>query len=219
MTGSSSAWRTPWPTGYHAQERPDVLALVPNDAVVVLDCGCGEGWLGRRLRDRGCRVTGIEREPHAAAVAACHLDRVLCGTLETFLPALETGSFDCVVCADVLEHLADPWAAVLEAHRLMRPGGALICSAPNIRHLGVLVDLVVRGRWSYAGSGVLDRTHLRFFTRQTLLELLTDAGFRIDLVCSNDERFSGRLAWLAAIAGWASREFRVAQWRVRAVRP
>jgi O-antigen biosynthesis protein len=207
------------PAGYYAQERPDVAAMVPAGAIDVLDCGCAEGVLGGRLRQRGCRVVGIEPHPTASEAAADRLDRVYRGTLEECLPALEPGSFDCAICADVLEHLVDPRRVLVDLFRVVREGGTLVCSVPNVRHLGVLVNLVVRGRWDYGPSGVLDHTHLRFFTKQSIVELLTECGFVIEVVAWNEERYTGALAWAARLAGWVSGEFRVAQWRIRARRP
>jgi 2-polyprenyl-3-methyl-5-hydroxy-6-metoxy-1,4-benzoquinol methylase len=205
--------------GYYGHERPDVLELVPASARDVLDCGCGEGWLGEQLRRRGCRVTGIELHPAAAEVAARRLDRVLAGNLEACVPALSAGSFDCVVCADVLEHLVDPWQVVGELKRVLRPRGALVCSVPNIRYVSVVVDLLVRGRWTYREEGVLDRTHLRFFTRRTFAEFLTGAGFEIDVTQPNVRQFPAWFQPFSFLLRLVCPELRVVQWRVRAFKP
>jgi 2-polyprenyl-3-methyl-5-hydroxy-6-metoxy-1,4-benzoquinol methylase len=207
------------PDAYYSQARPDILPLVPDGVRTVLDCGCGEGRLGEVLRGRGCVVTGIELHAPAAAAARGRLDRVLEGTIEQWLPAIEPESFDCIVCADVLEHLVDPWETARELALRLRPGGTLICSVPNIRHLAVVLDLVLRGRWIYRESGVLDRSHLRFFTRRGAIDMIRSAALQIDLVAGNAERFSGALAVAAICLRPLSREFRIAQWIIRARRP
>lgn len=207
------------PAGYFAGTRPDVVALVPSSAQVVLDCGCGEGGLGTELTKRGHVVTGVEPWAPAAAVAERRLHRVLGATIEDALDRIPARSVDCVICADVLEHLADPWAVTAALAMRLRPGGVFICSTPNVRHLGVLVDLVVRGRWRYQASGVLDRSHLRFFTRSSLLELVEGAGLHVDLVVANREAYHGGLRLAAACVGLLSHDLCAAQWLVRAFAP
>ncbi len=204
---------------YFDQPRHELAPLVPATVRTVLDCGCGAGRLGELLRARGCHVTGIEREPQAAAAARQRLDRVIEGRVEDVIDALAPRDFDCVICADVLEHLEDPWTAARRLVERVRPGGVFLCSLPNVRHLGVLADLVVRGRWDYGDSGVLDRTHLRFFTRSTALALVRGAGAEIDHVAANREDFRGWLSVAGRCLRLVSGEFDVAQWIIRGRRP
>ncbi len=167
--------------GYFGQERAEVAQFVPASARRVLDVGCGAGGLGLLLKRRlDCHVTGIEVHAAAAAVARTNLDRVLELDLEqaTALPCAP-GEFDCIVCADVLEHLRWP-ARVLEGLRsYLAPSGVLIASIPNVRHAQVVIPLVLGGRWEYRDAGVLDRTHLRFFTPIEIGRLLREAGFSV----------------------------------------
>jgi len=168
------------PEDYHSHPRPEVRALVPSTARMVVDVGCGAGALGAALKDErpGVQVRGIELDPGAAARAAAVLDDVAVmagdGPLPPGWPAP-----DCVIFADVLEHMVDPWSALRIWRGRLREGGHIVVSLPNIAFFSIL-DGLWRGRWDYADEGVLDRTHLRFFTRETAVELLEQAGFRIE---------------------------------------
>jgi O-antigen biosynthesis protein len=202
--------------GYYDQPRPEIVALVPAAAADVLDCGCGAGALGAELVRRGHRVTGIECDGRAAAAAVNRIDRVLTGRLEDVVPTLPERAFDCVICADVLEHLADPWTMTSWLAGRLRPGGCFVCSLPNVRHLGLLVDLVVRGRWAYGDSGVLDRTHLRFFTRDSARSLLEAAGLEVGQVTGKPEHYRGALGAAAVVLKWTAPDLLVAQWLLSA---
>ena len=161
---------------YYRWSRPDIQALVPRSARRILDVGCAAGALGQALKARqDCEVTGVETVPDAAEAARAVLDRVHLGDIALVASSLPQSYFDCIVLADVLEHLVDP-ARVLAALRpLLAPGGQFILSIPNVRHWSV-VRALLEGRWDYAEAGLLDRTHLRFFTRATIEELLRDVG-------------------------------------------
>jgi GT2 family glycosyltransferase/2-polyprenyl-3-methyl-5-hydroxy-6-metoxy-1,4-benzoquinol methylase/tetratricopeptide (TPR) repeat protein len=164
---------------YFDFERPELVALVPESARDVLDIGCGAGRLGAALKARqGARVTGVECDPAAAQAARARLDRVVEGDVEALEPDWGPGAFDAAVCGDVLEHLRDPAALLRKVHTWLRPGGALVVSVPNVRHHSVVRGLLA-GHWTYQAAGLLDRTHLRFFTRRELEKLLFRAGFRL----------------------------------------
>lgn len=198
---------------YYRKERPEIVALVPPTARRVLDVGCGAGGLGRALKRRGaCWVAGVEAHPEAAAAARRHLDDVLEADLEQverwpWPPA----SFDCIVCADVLEHLREPGRLLARLAPLLAPGGVLVASVPNVRHASVLLPLLVEGRWTYQDEGILDRTHLRFFTRAELEALLAGAGYRLThlgAVVSPEPPLTDELAALVARAGGDPARFR-----------
>ncbi len=164
-------------------ERTEVLGFVPDEARTLLDVGCSRGGFGHALRRRGrVRVLwGVEADAEAAAAAAPYYDELVVGL---FPEALEGRSqqFDCVVFNDVLEHIADPWAALQSATARLRPGGAVVASIPNVRFLPVLHKLVVRGEWTYTDTGVLDRGHLRFFTKRSMVELFRSSGLEVERV-------------------------------------
>ncbi len=160
--------------------RPEVARLVPRDARAVVDVGCGNGALGRGLKQARAEidVRGIEIDAAAAADAAQHLDAVVCGDACAPLPD-DWPAVDCAVFADVLEHMNDPWSCLKVWRQRLRNGARIVVSLPNMLHFTALLQLR-RGRWDYRDSGVLDRTHLRFFTRDTGVEMIVAAGFEIE---------------------------------------
>lgn len=147
----------------------------------VLDVGCWKGDLGRALMERGCQVSGVDIDEDAAEVARKHLHEVVVADLErTSLSSCFPGqTFDTIVFADVLEHVMDPLAVLSDAKNLLAPGGFVVLSIPNVTHGSVRLALL-QGLWDYADTGHLDRTHLRFFSRRGLVELVRGAGFAID---------------------------------------
>lgn len=165
---------------YYAFSRPDVQRLVNTDSKRILDVGCGAGMLGGSLKqERGVEVWGVEYVPEVAKVAAGRLDRVISGGIEDALAQLPDGYFDTIICADVLEHLVDPWQVLNDLKAKLAPGGELVASIPNIRHWSV-VSRLLEGRWEYADAGILDRTHLRFFTWHDCMLMFEKAGYSIN---------------------------------------
>jgi 2-polyprenyl-3-methyl-5-hydroxy-6-metoxy-1,4-benzoquinol methylase len=155
-----------------------LLRAVPTESGRILEVGCAGGRLGAALKaqDPSREVFGIEREPAVAARAGEHLDRVFVLDVERDDPALEKGCLDCILYGDVLEHFVDP-EAVLRRHRqLLAPGGCILCSVPNVQHHSVVAALL-QSDFQYTDTGLLDATHLRFFTYSTLVKLLLDAGY------------------------------------------
>jgi SAM-dependent methyltransferase len=186
--------------GYFENPRTEIAPLLPRRVDRVLDLGCGSGatmkWL-RGQRDLRYAV-GIELFPEVAERATSVFDLLLTGDIETM--TLPTGHFDLIIALDVLEHLVDPWSAVRRLQSILSPGGAIIVSLPNIGHYSVSVPLVLRGRWNYAEDGLLDRTHLRFFTAETAIDLLTSSGLavdKIDRVRRGPQLRSAKARWYA----------------------
>lgn len=144
----------------------------------VLELGCGAGAMTRVLSEIGCKVVGVEVDPVAAEHARAHADQIVVGDLTSLDLAAELGEgrFDVLVFGDVLEHLPDPLAALRGLRPLLRPGGHVVISVPNVAHGDVRLALLA-GRFDYAPLGLLDATHLRFFTWDTLRLLLHEAGF------------------------------------------
>lgn len=165
----------------YANPRPEVTPLVPRSARSVLDLGCSSGVMGAVLQDRGQRVVGVELDPQLATLARSRLATVVEADVEMLAAegADPGGPFDCVVAADVLEHLRDPWLVVRWARTLLGPGGSLVVSVPNIRHVRTFWALSVRRRWPFEDVGIFDRSHLRFFARQNLEELLSGTDLHI----------------------------------------
>jgi SAM-dependent methyltransferase len=168
--------------GAYGGDRPDVRALVPSGTRRVLDLGCSTGAVGAALkRDRGVEVVGVEFDAASAAEARGRLDRVVEADAEELLarddPGL--GRFDCLVAADSLEHMRDPWTALARAVLLLDPGGTAVVSLPNVRFFETFWQLGVRGTWPRREEGVFDSTHLRWFTLRDARELLAGAGLEL----------------------------------------
>lgn len=167
---------------YFSHPRPELVATLPvSDSSRVLDLGCGSGAMSQGIREEGKagEIWGVEINPNAAAAArqSGALDRVLEGDLEAVLGELPNGHFTHVIAGDVLEHLVDPWQALAALKNCMAPGGQFICSIPNIRNLSFILALLFKKRFEYRDSGVMDRTHLRFFARKDVHDLFAQAGF------------------------------------------
>jgi methionine biosynthesis protein MetW len=185
-------------------ERPEVQALVPAGARRILDLGCAAGALGAGLKRRsGAEVVGIEVDAGYAAEAAKRLDRVVHGDVERVLAEEEIGRFDCVVAADVLEHLVDPWSALRRAAGLLEPGGTVVISVPNVRFFETFWQVFVRGTWPRRAQGIFDSTHLRWFTLRDARSLASQAGLEVIEVLPlirirpAGSRFDRLFGWLA----------------------
>ena len=155
-----------------------VVGLVPEGSSV-LEFGCATGYMSDVLvQRRACRVTGIELDPQAAAEATAYCDRVIVGDAESldFDEHLGDERFDAVLFADVLEHLRDPAALLRRVRPFVAEDGAVIASLPNIAHVSVRLALL-GGEFRYRDLGLLDETHLRFFTRASIVELFESTGF------------------------------------------
>ncbi|HVY29334.1 MAG TPA: class I SAM-dependent methyltransferase [Polyangiaceae bacterium] len=165
---------------YYTHARPEVLRLVPEGARHVLDVGCGAGALGASIKRAfpQAQVRGVELVSSAAEQARGRLDAVSNADATAPLP-VDWPAPDVLVFADVLEHLVDPWQALQSWRQRAAPGCHLVVSLPNVSHASVVSGLQ-KGQFRYADEGLLDRTHLRFFTRESAIELVEAAGFHIE---------------------------------------
>ena len=205
---------------YYSQPRHDIAELVPREAQRVLDVGCGFGALGGVLMSRSpCEVHGIERNPAAEAQLRQHYARYIIGDVETSVGAFKGERYDCIVFADILEHLVDPWRVLRHFSALLTPDGCVVASIPNIRNGGIIANLLLRGRWRYVDSGILDSTHLRFFTRLEIVDLFSQAGLLVEKVVGKRDRHSLRLAVALALPILFVPELAICQFLVRARRP
>lgn len=165
---------------YYAQSRPEMLPFVPANARYVLDIGCGEGYFASAVkRKTGAEIWGVEMIGQAADAAVPRLDTVLQGTFESVYETLPESYFDCVFFNDVLEHMVDPWDALQKTKRLLRPAGVMVCSLPNVRYFHNLVELLWEKDWRYQTAGILDKTHLRFFTLKSIKQMFKELDFEI----------------------------------------
>jgi 2-polyprenyl-3-methyl-5-hydroxy-6-metoxy-1,4-benzoquinol methylase len=160
------------------QTRHDLLDRISVDAKSILEFGCGEAPLGEALKRRQkCRVVGVELDRDAAAIARKRIDDVYCGDVREIVSLIHE-RFDCIVGGDIVEHLDEPWSFLAELRRICAPGGHLLLSLPNIANASIVGDLL-QGRFDYVYMGLTCVGHLRFFTRQTVEEMLTIAGWEV----------------------------------------
>ena len=174
-------------TPYQQHFNPQLLDVLAHPPRVLLDVGCSSGILGNYVKGLhpACRTIGIEPNRATAELAAKNLDQVLCGKFEDFTLEKEGvafGSVDTVVMADVLEHMYDPWHVMVKLKPYLSPDAQLILSIPNTRHLGLMQGLFDGGRWTYAEKGLLDITHIRFFTLREIADFLAQTGYRMEFV-------------------------------------
>ncbi|GEO82184.1 class I SAM-dependent methyltransferase [Pararhodospirillum oryzae] len=168
-----------YPPDYAPVHLLDVALHPPR---TVLDVGCFTGAMGQAVKKRhpDCRVVGIEPRDSAAAIARTRLDGVFNGLFEAFdfaAAGLDQGRLDTVILADVLEHMPNPWGALQTLRSHLAPTGQMLVSLPNIRNLYILANLADGGQFAYEPSGILDITHLRFFTRRTMIAMFAQTGF------------------------------------------
>ncbi len=169
--------------------RADILAMVPAQAMTILDLGCSNGALGSALLAQvpGRTVMGVEIDRTLAEEALTRLDRVACVDLggDELDQVLAGHSFDCIVFGDVLEHLPSPWTVLEKAASHLAPTGALIVSLPNVRHVSALWAIAVTGTFPRRERGIFDQTHLRWFTYRDARALLEERGFAVDKTSCN----------------------------------
>jgi 2-polyprenyl-3-methyl-5-hydroxy-6-metoxy-1,4-benzoquinol methylase len=167
---------------YHDNARAEIASFVTEPPGLIVDVGCGGGAAGRTLKQKfpGIRVIGVENNPQAAAEAQKRLDEVIVGSIDSTSVAerLQGEPIALVLLLDVLEHLYDPWRTLVRIRSWLAPGTRVLASVPNVRNLVTLDDLAA-GRWEYEPDGVLDITHLRFFTKASLRELFEETGYDV----------------------------------------
>lgn len=183
---------------YFSRARTEIEPLLPRPGVStlhVLEIGCSEGHTLEWLKNSGRAVWAAGVEPYAELRAAPGaVDRFFKLDIEKSLPDLQPASVDLVLCLDVLEHLVDPWEALRRLDTFLKPGGMWIISVPNIRNYRILCDLAFKGRFNYADDGILDRTHLRFFTRSSAIQLAQTTGAKVQqILIPGAQRWQKRL--------------------------
>jgi len=167
---------------YFKVARKEMLPFIPPTAKRILEAGCGEGVFGALVKSLAeVEYWGVEPSNAAYEVAKTRLDQSMC---QPFSSALQIPKhyFDCVVFNDVLEHLIDPEEAIKYAGMLLVQGGAIVASIPNIRHFPTAWKLIVNQDWKYQDEGILDRTHLRFFTRKSIIRMFEESGFDVQKI-------------------------------------
>jgi len=211
--------RLPRP-GYFGDAKPAFLELIDPRGLRILDLGCGGGHNGALLKRAGAReVVGVELDAGAAAHARTRLDAVVQGDLARLdLARLSDEPFDAILASDVLEHLAEPEAVLAHALTRLRPGGAVVVSLPNVAHVVVFANLLMK-RWPRRSSGIFDRTHLRFFAKRDMVGLLEGAGLRVLRVQPYYTRYAAIRAVCYALSLYVFREYWARQYLLLAEKP
>jgi 2-polyprenyl-3-methyl-5-hydroxy-6-metoxy-1,4-benzoquinol methylase len=167
-------------SNYYDNFNPDLFNEIPNNIPKILELGCGAGALGAKYKslNPSSHWCGLELIEEQANSARNKLDRVICTDIETNFPIKHDEKFDALIVGDVLEHLKDPWSVLRDLVSCIKPNGFICICIPNVGHWSVVANLIA-GNFKYEDSGILDRTHLRFFTGSSMIELLTQANIEI----------------------------------------
>ncbi len=170
------------PSDYYKAYRKEMLDFLPANTQTVLDIGCGNGALSAVLKDQyGIETWGIELMESEAIKAKEIMHQVLVGPCESLISELPDNYFDAVYLNDVLEHLSNPNEVLKQLKSKLKPTGVMISSIPNIRYHKALIEIVFKQDFKYQESGILDFTHLRFFTSKSIQRMYRELGFEIIL--------------------------------------
>lgn len=167
---------------YHGLKK-EVYPYIPQNITKTLDVGCAAGVFSEALKkERGVEAWGIEMVDKCIDEARSRLDNVLHGTFEDVYTQLPKAYFDCVFFNDVLEHMPYPEDCLAKVKENIKSGGYVLASIPNIRHISIVRSLLLNGEWKYEDSGIMDRTHLRFFTKKSMIRMFADCGYKIEMI-------------------------------------
>jgi 2-polyprenyl-3-methyl-5-hydroxy-6-metoxy-1,4-benzoquinol methylase len=166
---------------YYESSRPEMIKFIPPMCTRILDVGCGSGEFGAYLkRERAVVVDGVELCTQVAIKAQSKLDKIFIGSIEEILLSLPQDYYDCVIFNDVLEHLMDPWDVLFKIKRNIKKGAYVVASIPNFRYYYNMYDIVIKKQFNYADEGILDKTHIRFFTKQSIINMLESSGYSVE---------------------------------------
>jgi SAM-dependent methyltransferase len=174
---------------YFRQIRYDLIQLVSQGENKILEIGCAEGLTGQVLKEKGKakEVVGIEINQAAAGKAKHRIDQIILGDVEDLDLAFSQGYFDYLIMGDVIEHLVDPWSTLKNLRRFLSRTGYLLASIPNVGNWVILRDLILYDKWEYREEGLLDKGHLRFFTKPAILAMLRECGFHVVSILPNPQ--------------------------------
>jgi SAM-dependent methyltransferase len=187
---------------YYSHLRMPLLSLIDGIPKRVLEIGCASGQTLSYLKSRGTELTvGVEISPEVAKFAEKRpeVDKVIVGSIEDIELDYPEDYFDLIIVGFVIEHVSNPWSVMKKLHSLLRKDGQLIGSLPNVRHISVIFPLVFFGRWEYVKEGIMDWTHLRFFAKSTIVDLIRETGFEIRRIDAELSDRKSRLANLVTL--------------------
>ena len=168
------------PTGYYGSNREDMLKYIPQGTKTSLEFGCGFGGFSALVKERfDAEAWAVEIDEKSAKAASEKLDKVINSDAHEAIDKLPDNYFDCVILFDILEHLVDPYLLLISVKKKLTENGVVVTSIPNIRFYRNLIRFVIYGEWEYQNDGLMDKTHLRFFTRKSILKMFSNLGFEI----------------------------------------
>jgi 2-polyprenyl-3-methyl-5-hydroxy-6-metoxy-1,4-benzoquinol methylase len=168
------------PQGYYDNTRLEMLKYLPKTSKKILDIGCGNGAFASIVKQKNdAEVWGIELMEEEAKVAVDVLDKVFVGNCEKHIDGLPEGYFDVIYMNDVLEHLVDPYSVLETLKSKLAPNGIVISSIPNVRFFRTFSKVLFSKDWKYDEYGVMDKTHLRFFTGKSIRRMYEELGYSI----------------------------------------
>jgi 2-polyprenyl-3-methyl-5-hydroxy-6-metoxy-1,4-benzoquinol methylase len=171
------------PLKYYSNERNETLEFIPKNSKKILEVGCAEGNFGLLLKKEfNSEVWGIEPAEAPFLIAKEKIDKIFFGTVEENLENLPELYFDVIVFNDVLEHLYDPYFVLKEIKNKISETGCIVASIPNVRFWGNLKEIINKKDWHYKNKGILDFTHIRFFTKISMIRMFEDAGFKVEKI-------------------------------------
>jgi len=165
---------------YYINKREEMLQFIPEGSKKILEVGCGEGIFASAVKKKmNAEVWGVELSDDAAKKAEKVIDKVFHADFTTIINTLPQNNFDCIVFNDVLEHIPDPFTLLENIKVLLKENGCVVCSIPNVRYIGNLVELLLKKDWQYKDGGILDITHFRFFTKKSIERMFSNAGYEL----------------------------------------
>jgi 2-polyprenyl-3-methyl-5-hydroxy-6-metoxy-1,4-benzoquinol methylase len=168
------------PDGYYSNCRQEMFSYIPQNVKRTLEFGCADGRFSDSIKVQyGAECWGVEIDEEAARTASKKLDKVIHSDANKSVEQIPDDYFDCIIFNDILEHLIDPFSLLKSIRTKLTTGGVVVASIPNVRYWSNLKGLVLHGNWNYSNTGILDKTHLRFFTYKSLLSLFTSLEYEI----------------------------------------
>ncbi len=203
---------------YFSIPRKDLLPFIPGNLERALDVGCGDGNFAELITNmKGCKeVWGIEPYFKTTEGMSLKLKKIFHNSIEDSLNELPDGHFDCIFFNDVLEHLVEPGKVLEDIKGKLRKDGMIIASIPNIMHFETIYKILKNLDWKYENAGIMDKTHLRFFTKKSIIRMFENSGYRVDLIQGINPEFGRKFRVLNFISGGRIEEMKYVQMVVRA---
>lgn len=165
---------------YFNSSRHEMLRFIPSDAMKILEVGCSDGSFARSLLKEGREIWGIEMNEIAAKEAKAVCNQVLVGDFDKVFDSIPKNYFDCVIFNDVLEHIYSPWEVLRKVKKILTSHGVMVTSIPNFRFIANVIEVILHGEFRYRPEGgILDDTHIRFFTQKSILRTFTEEGYEL----------------------------------------